>query len=587
MAILFTGLFYFVVTLVVPVYVVALDGNGHSHIEPNETCFLCDPSLREEGRLWCKEHNRYEDRCWLCHPELEDENRAFCLEHGLYEDECFLCDPGIAETKGSMRKNNQDVSSAHIQAEQCEDHGIDKADCYICDPSLREKGRLWCKEHDRYEDRCWLCQPQLQDHDRAYCSAHKLYEDECIFCNPGSESIAAAAGEKDSQESPVLYCNEHDVFEHECGICQPQLASQLEPGESLNIRFGSKLSAQKAGISTAYPREISSAPFVEAYCQVRFNGNSLVQITPPASGIIRRVLVDVGSRVNSGDVLAEIHSTAIAEAKAEFLSATVDYHVKDIASKREENLVNQKISATREYLQAEAVSKMALLAMTTARQRLLDFGFTAMEIAEIEKTQESSSLFLLRAPYTGTLVDRSAVIGKFVEPGNGLFTLVDLSNMWLELSFPADQVAFVAPGLDVEAIFDSLAERTVKGKLTWVATSVDEQSRMLKARATASNHDLKLKAGMFGTARIAFGRQATTFLVPRDAVQEFERKSFLFVKVDDDLYALRRVVLGNKQGSEVTVIAGIQQGDQIVVAGSFIVMSEFLKSRLGAGCVDD
>src|SRR5262245_47825661 len=63
------------------------------HDAPKELCFICDPALREKGRLWCQEHNRYEDRCWLCHPELEDKKRLWCKEHSLYEDECFLCDP--------------------------------------------------------------------------------------------------------------------------------------------------------------------------------------------------------------------------------------------------------------------------------------------------------------------------------------------------------------------------------------------------------------------------------------------------------------------------------------------------------------
>jgi hypothetical protein len=64
----------------------------HRHTSPTETCFICDPSKRDSGRLWCKEHARYEDRCWECQPQLRDPKRPYCEEHGLYEDECFLCD---------------------------------------------------------------------------------------------------------------------------------------------------------------------------------------------------------------------------------------------------------------------------------------------------------------------------------------------------------------------------------------------------------------------------------------------------------------------------------------------------------------
>jgi hypothetical protein len=70
---------------------------AHTHANAGETCFICDPSKRDAGRLWCKEHARYEDRCWECQPQLRDPKRPYCEEHGLYEDECFLCDPSRAK----------------------------------------------------------------------------------------------------------------------------------------------------------------------------------------------------------------------------------------------------------------------------------------------------------------------------------------------------------------------------------------------------------------------------------------------------------------------------------------------------------
>jgi len=64
---------------------------GHAHDKAGETCFICDASKRDKGRMWCKEHARYEDRCWDCHPEARDSDRAYCEKHHLYQDECHLC----------------------------------------------------------------------------------------------------------------------------------------------------------------------------------------------------------------------------------------------------------------------------------------------------------------------------------------------------------------------------------------------------------------------------------------------------------------------------------------------------------------
>ncbi len=99
------------------------------HDAPKALCFLCDPALRDKGRLWCQEHSRYEDRCWLCHPELEDKQRLWCKEHSLYEDECFLCDPA--------RKPGAQSSAG--PALMCNEHGVPEAECGICRPEVAGK----------------------------------------------------------------------------------------------------------------------------------------------------------------------------------------------------------------------------------------------------------------------------------------------------------------------------------------------------------------------------------------------------------------------------------------------------------------
>ena len=74
------------------------------HGAPDADCFICHPELREKGRLWCKEHNRYEDRCWECHPDAQDKSRLYCKEHSLYEDECFICHPELKKKPADKAK---------------------------------------------------------------------------------------------------------------------------------------------------------------------------------------------------------------------------------------------------------------------------------------------------------------------------------------------------------------------------------------------------------------------------------------------------------------------------------------------------
>jgi len=111
---------------------------AHSHGASGETCFICDPSKRDKGRLWCREHGRYEDRCWLCHPELEDRDRLYCKEHALYEDECFLCHPELKSGGESAHTGtpNEDAGEGTTAALFCHEHQVQEAECAICQPDL-------------------------------------------------------------------------------------------------------------------------------------------------------------------------------------------------------------------------------------------------------------------------------------------------------------------------------------------------------------------------------------------------------------------------------------------------------------------
>ena len=98
---------------------------AHVHQTESETCFICDPTKRDKGRLWCAEHNRYEDRCWECHPDLEDKSRPFCSEHALYEDECTLCRAGHRQVSSPTDSVGMVAYVASPSSELfCNEHGV-------------------------------------------------------------------------------------------------------------------------------------------------------------------------------------------------------------------------------------------------------------------------------------------------------------------------------------------------------------------------------------------------------------------------------------------------------------------------------
>jgi len=470
--------------------------------------------------------------------------------------------------------------------------------CFICDASKRDKGRLWCNEHGRYEDRCWLCHPELEDKARLYCKEHHLYEDECHLCHPELEKKTPAPKTSEHikneadvftasvSSEPELFCNEHGVPEIECGICQPQLATSLQPGKSLLVRMPSKASADKVGIRSERPLEQASAPSIDVLCEAQYNKNAMTKITPLTAGIVQRVFADVGDQVFAGDVLAELHSAEVATAKSGYLSARVAFDIKAKTKDREKKLLAENISAQKEYIQAEGDFRIARLDVNNARQKLLNLGLNLETIAEIERTEDTSAMLQVRAPFAGTITERTAVPGQSLGFGEALFTLTDLSNRWLILSLPADRLSDVKTGMYVEAQFDELPGQIVKGQIVWIDTAVDTRTRLVQARVLATQGIQQVKSGLFGQAKILTDRSRSNLLVPREALQHHEQRPFVFVKQAADLYALRRVDVGAASAETVEILAGLQPDDAVVTSASFLVMSEFLKSRLGAGCTD-
>jgi cobalt-zinc-cadmium efflux system membrane fusion protein len=520
------------------------DASKCEHDAVKAECFICTPALRDKGRLWCKEHARYEDRCWLCHPEAQDKKRLYCKEHSLYEDECYLCHPELKKPAADEKpkaEQPKSQSSAAAPAAAME----------------RDPKRLWCKEHNKYEDECLECHPEL------------------------AIQTAATGAAKTG-----LQCKEHNLPENECGICHPDLAGSLKPGQGLKVRLASPEAATKAGITTTSPEIGAMSGGVEVFAELEFNQNKLAQIVTPAEGIIQVVGVDLGSRVEEGTVLATITSAAIGEAKGKYLQAIADTRLQEQNAARARRLRADQVSSEKEMQESIAASQNAGAMLLQARQQLVTFGFDTAQIEALEQKPSESAMLELRAPFAGEITERNAVRGALIKAGERLFTVVDRSTMWAMLSLPENSAPHVRVGQEVELRVDALGEQTFTGRVTWVAAEVDERTRMAKARVEVENPEGVLKAKMFARARVLSSQSDKAVMVPQSAIQQLEGKSFAFVKLEPNLFEARALQVGAKQNGRLEILSGLNADDSVVTEGSFIVKSQFLLSRLGAGCVD-
>lgn len=368
-------------------------------------------------------------------------------------------------------------------------------------------------------------------------------------------------------------CGEHGVPEAECAICQPDAAMRLKPGEGMRVRLPSRNSTTLVGVETELPATGAMADAVECLAEVTFNQNKLAQIAAPVGGFVQEVDVDLGDRVEENQTVAKIWSASIAEAVAR---AVLSHQTLE----REQRLRAQRVTSQAALEEAEATHRAAC-------QQLRTFGFTEEQIDEMGHKPQEQVLMEVRAPFAGEIVERMAVRGSLVEVGKPLFTVVDTSTVWAMVQVPENALARIALGQPVELRVDALPERLFHGKLIWIGPSVDERTRMTRARVELPNPDRLLKDKMFATARILTRQQERALLIPSAAVQRVEGKPFVFVKLDEDLFDARAVELGARFEGRTEVRAGLDPRELIAVKHVYALKSAMLMSRLGAGCADD
>lgn len=427
-------------------------------------------------------------------------------------------------------------------------------------------------------------------------AGHGEEKDEHVGHDHGKPAVAA----------PGKICSEHRMPEAEDVLCNPGLMTTLLPGEGVKMRLATPEAAARAGvvIAPAKPAGMAGGPAIPA--QVTYNRGRLAEVMALSGGTVRRVAAEPGQSVGTGALLAEIASPGAAIARGDYQAALGRLQLAETNVKREQELVARGVSARLELEQAQAEQQAARATVDQLREQLAAFG---------AGTSGGGTALALRSPLAGTVVARSAVAGQTLTPETPLFTVADLSSMWLELQLSADQMALAKVGAPIEAEIDGLPGQRFPGKIVQMGTGLDERTRLLHVVAEVANPDGLLKDGMFGQAHLiaaaaaddAAGDKgetaddhghaehpgedahgaAVTVAVPAAAVQTIDGKAYVFVAhAEPDLFELRRVETGPRRAGEVLIVAGLGDGEKVAASQGFALKSELLKSRLGASCAD-
>jgi membrane fusion protein, heavy metal efflux system len=192
------------------------------------------------------------------------------------------------------------------------------------------------------------------------------------------------------------------------------------------------------------------------------------------------------------------------------------------------------------------------------------------------------SMFPLRSPFTGTVIEKHAILGELADPEKSLFTIADLSTLWIEADLYEKDLGRVKAGSAAEIEVAAYPDIVFRGKLTYVSDVMDAKTRTVKARIEVPNAERRLKPQMFANARIGTTTQREVIALPVDAVTLIEGRSSVFVQ-EHDAFEARVVSTGDRLGEMLVITGGLAPEDRVVVEGTFALKARMLKSALGEG----
>lgn len=335
--------------------------------------------------------------------------------------------------------------------------------------------------------------------------------------------------------------------------------------------------AERAGVKV---EEVKAQPLGETVAvtaTIRPDQDRLARVAARIEGRIISVSARLGDWVRAGQTLATLDSVAVGEAHAALRHTQAELGIAEADFKRAQALDVDEIIPRKDLLRAQAERDKAAAAERAAADRLrLLGGAPSADGAAV-------SAFAVIAPFAGTVIEKKATLGELASPSEAMFTIADLSRVWVQADLPEAVLAKVRIGANAKVSVPAYPNETFSGRVGHIGASLDKDTRTVAARIEVSNTDRRLKPEMFATATIeAAGARRETISLPDAAIVLMEGKPTVFV-YEQGAYEMRLVEPGERIGGRTVLKSGLVAGDQVVTAGTYALKARKLKSQLGHG----
>ncbi len=300
---------------------------------------------------------------------------------------------------------------------------------------------------------------------------------------------------------------------------------------------------------------------------VNFDETRITHVAPKFGGFVERLYVDfTGKAVVRGEPLLDIYSPELVAAQEELLLA-------------------RSLEQTMGESAVPGVPPASTGLLAAARRRLELWDISVRQVDEILSTGRVRRTLTLYSPASGIVIEKNVVNGQAIQPGQTLYVIANLSEVWVEAELREGQTATVREGSAATIELSGLPGRTLEGRVEYVYPTLQAESRTLKARVAVANPEGLLKPGMYATVRISTPSR-TALTVPSSAVIRTGERALVFVDMGGGSLMPHEVELGRVAGDYTEVLAGVEPGQRVVTSAQFLLdsesnLAEVMRSMLG------
>ncbi len=360
-------------------------------------------------------------------------------------------------------------------------------------------------------------------------------------------------------------------------------------GEKHEEADGVTLSADQVKAAGIEVQEVTPDTFrapLSATAVIEPNNDRVSRIGARVAGRVTRVTAAQGDRVKAGQPLAYLESVDLDQAWSDYAKAKGRQTLAAANLKREETLFEKKIAPEKDVLRARQEFSEAEADLALAARRLRILGVEESKLGSpSDAAKNDRPLIAIPSPISGVVVEKTVTQGEMVNPEKVLFTIADLSTLWVVIDIYEKNVSQVKTRMDVRLLVAAYPDTTFKGRISYVGDVMDEKTRTVKARVTVDNAKELLKPGMFATVSldsVKDSRAEKIIVIPEQAIFLDGSERYVFLRETEGRFVVRPVFIGAASGEKVEIKEGLKAGDKVAVKGVFALKSELKKEALHA-----